>query len=73
MTSSIMHSCDESDDSLRITSVEVEVEVEKETHNVVYLLKKKYSVYFKLFFTAMLCYIELTCHTRTSNRILNKD
>ena len=25
MTSSIMHSCDESDDSLRITSVEVEV------------------------------------------------
>ena len=26
MTSSIMHSCDESDDSLRITSVEVEVE-----------------------------------------------
>jgi len=27
MTSSIMHSCDESDDSLRITSVEVEVEV----------------------------------------------
>ncbi len=30
MTSSIMHSCDESDDSLRITSVEVEVEVEVE-------------------------------------------
>ena len=28
MTSSIIHSCDESDDSLRITSVEVEVEVE---------------------------------------------
>ena len=27
MTSSIMHSCDESDDSLRITSVEVEVNV----------------------------------------------
>ena len=27
MTSSIMHSCDESDDSLRITSVEVEVEM----------------------------------------------
>ena len=27
MTFSIMHSCDESDDSLRITSVEVEVEV----------------------------------------------
>ena len=27
MTSSIMHSCDASDDSLRITSVEVEVEV----------------------------------------------
>ena len=26
MTSSIMHSCDESDDSLRIASVEVEVE-----------------------------------------------
>ena len=26
MTSSIMHSCDESDDSLQITSVEVEVE-----------------------------------------------
>jgi hypothetical protein len=26
MTSSIMHSCDESDDSLRITSVEVEVQ-----------------------------------------------
>ena len=26
MTSSIMHSCDESDDSLRITSVEVEEE-----------------------------------------------
>jgi hypothetical protein len=26
MTSNIMHSCDESDDSLRITSVEVEVE-----------------------------------------------
>ena len=26
MTSSIMHSCDESDDSLRITSVEVKVE-----------------------------------------------
>ena len=25
MTSSIMHSCDRSDDSLRITSVEVEV------------------------------------------------
>ena len=25
MTSSIMHSCDESDDSLRITSAEVEV------------------------------------------------
>jgi hypothetical protein len=30
MTFSIMHSCDESDDSLRITSVEVEVEVEVE-------------------------------------------
>ena len=29
MTSSIMHSCDESDDSLRITSVEVEVEERK--------------------------------------------
>ena len=28
MMSSIMHSCDESDDSLRINSVEVEVEVE---------------------------------------------
>jgi hypothetical protein len=28
MTSSIMHLCDESDDSLRITSVEVEVELE---------------------------------------------
>jgi len=27
MASSIMHSCDESDDSLRIISVEVEVEV----------------------------------------------
>jgi hypothetical protein len=27
MTSSNMHSCDESDDSLRITSVEVEVEI----------------------------------------------
>ena len=26
MTSSIMHSCDESDDSLRITNVEVEVD-----------------------------------------------
>jgi hypothetical protein len=26
MTSNIMHSCDESDDSLRITGVEVEVE-----------------------------------------------
>ena len=26
MTSNILHSCDESDDSLRITSVEVEVE-----------------------------------------------
>jgi hypothetical protein len=29
MTFSIMHSCDESDESLRITSVEVEVEVLK--------------------------------------------
>jgi len=29
MTSSIMHSCDESDDSLRITSVEVEVEADR--------------------------------------------
>ena len=52
MTSSIMHSCDESDDFLRITSVEVEVEEgagqnvptfwSKRTHTKTYPPKRTY-------------------------------
>jgi hypothetical protein len=44
MTSSIMHSCDESDDSLRITSVEVEVPYPTLTNKILQNFSDKMSL-----------------------------
>ena len=62
MTSSIMHSCDESDDSLRITSVEVEVPYPTLTNKILQNFSDKMSLTTSFYTTLNLQTKQILCN-----------